>query len=155
MHTCRARAYRRHMKLITPLVAAASCAMFFLPSCDLLPPPPTPKEQFFITEVKPILEHNCLICHNTESHPSGLNLSGPGALVATRRGRNFVVPGHPAVSLLITAISRKGSHPQVMPRLDMSLTEDQIAVLREWIQDGATWPSGPRGHLIAQPNPER
>ncbi|MBX7212100.1 MAG: hypothetical protein K1X78_27585 [Verrucomicrobiaceae bacterium] len=134
-------------------LAAGTAAL--LASCDMLPQRPTPKEQFFLSEVKPILEHNCLVCHHTDSHPSGLNLTGPRAVVASRRGRAFVVPGRPNASLLVTAISRSGSHPKVMPRLDMSLTEDQIAVLREWIQDGAAWPGGARGRLVAKANPER
>lgn len=112
-------------------------------------------ETFFVTEVKPILERNCLACHNNNSHPSKLNLSGPGVVLATRGAKRFIVPGDPDGSLLVSAVSRKGSHPTVMPRLDLSLTEDQVAVLREWIHDGAAWPKGAQGQLVAKANPER
>ena len=112
-------------------------------------------EKLFVTEVKPILESNCLACHNSDTHPSKLNLSGLGAVLATRGTRRFIVPGHPDDSLLVTAVSRKGSHSKVMPRFDLSLTDDQVAVLREWIQDGAAWPKGSQGQLVAKANPER
>jgi hypothetical protein len=49
--------------------------------------------------------------------------------------------------MLLSAIGRKGSHPKVMPRADISLTEDQIGELREWIEDGAHWPAGSAGEL--------
>jgi hypothetical protein len=42
-----------------------------------------------------------------------------------------------------------------MPRADISLTDDQIGVLREWIEDGAFWPDGERGTLRAQSSPEK
>ena len=112
-------------------------------------------ERFFVNEVKPLLETNCLACHNSDAHPSRLNLSGPAVLRATRDSKRFINPGHADESLLVKAVSRKGSHPNVMPRLDLSLTEDEVAVLREWIQDGAAWPKGDPGRLVARANPER
>ena len=42
----------------------------------------------------------------------------------------------------------------MMPRKDISLTEDQIGELREWIEDGAYWPAGPKGILKAETGPE-
>ena len=113
------------------------------------------EERFFVNNVKPILEQNCLACHTTTTNPSRLNLSTPEALHGARGGKRFIVSGHPEQSLLIAAVSRKGGHPQVMPAMDLSLTEDQIAVLREWIQGGANWPSGPEGRLVPKANPER
>ena len=138
------------------LICVVLTASFgFLSSCGTSSSQLSNGEKFFVTEVKPVLERNCLACHNSNAHPSKLNLSGPDVLRATRGTKRFVVPGHPSDSLLVSAVSRKGSHPNVMPRLDLSLTEDQIAVLREWIQDGAAWPKGAQGQLVAKANPER
>ena len=133
------------------ICALLSSLLGFLSSCGT----PSNGEAFFTSHVKPILEQNCLACHNSDAHPSKLNLSGPDAVVATRNSVRFIVPGHPNDSLLVKAVTRKGSHPNVMPRLDLSLTEDQIAMLREWIQDGAAWPKGESGKLVAKANPER
>jgi Arc/MetJ-type ribon-helix-helix transcriptional regulator len=41
-----------------------------------------------------------------------------------------------------------------MPRLEVSLTEDQIGDLSEWIEDGAYWPEGEVGRLHHEFNAE-
>lgn len=139
---------------ISQLCTAAILSL--LASCRSTSGPASSGDAFFISEAKPILERNCLQCHSGQGAMSSkLNLTSKEAALAVIGGKRFIVPGEPDHSLLITAISRKGGHPTVMPRLDMSLTADQIAVLREWIEDGAAWPAGKAGQLTAKPNPER
>lgn len=111
--------------------------------------PLTEKERFFVTEVKPLLERNCLRCHNGTAIPGKLDLRSKNKVKD-----GYIRPGRPGESLLVTAVSRKGTHPLLMPQLPVSLTDDQIGVLREWIEDGAVWPSGPEGTLRAVRNPE-
>ncbi|MCX6855510.1 MAG: hypothetical protein NTV80_11475 [Verrucomicrobia bacterium] len=36
-----------------------------------------------------------------------------------------------------------------MPRAEVSLTDDEIGMLHEWIEDGAYWPKGEQGRLHA------
>lgn len=69
--------------------------------------------------------------------------------MASRRatGGQFIVPGKVEASYLLRAIARNGTHPKLMPRADISLTDDQIGVLTEWIEDGAFWPAGTAGQL--------
>jgi hypothetical protein len=104
---------------------------------------------YFSEYVKPVFEQHCLRCHTGEHPPAGLNLSNSTRALASkhRSGRVFIVPGKPDQSVLLSAIGRKGSHPKVMPRADISLTEDQIGELREWIEDGAHWPKASAGEL--------
>ncbi len=109
----------------------------------------TENERYFVTEVKPVLERNCLRCHNGATLPGKLDLRNKDTVKP-----GFIHPGDPDKSLLVSAISRKGTHPLLMPKLTMSLTDDQIGVLREWIEDGAAWPSGQEGSLHAVANPE-
>jgi hypothetical protein len=127
-------------------------------SCHSSGPKPvgTDAEAFFLSDVRPILEMNCLPCHNGLTPPPGrLDLTTrEKALAGRRHGRPFLSPGHPDDSLLLTAISRIGTHPKLMPQRDLSLTEDDIGTLREWIKDGAAWPTGPTGTLQPRPNPE-
>lgn len=154
MHDWRGCVYP--VTMIRPILICVllTAAFGFLSSCGTSSSNLTNGEKFFVSEVKPVLESNCLACHNGDAHPSKLNLSGHAVLLAARGSKRFIVPGHPNDSLLVSAVSRKGGHPKVMPRVDLSLTEDQIAVLREWIQDGAAWPKGEQGHLVAKANPE-
>lgn len=142
------------MKLLTLLCLAAVAVQGPLISCSLCKPaaksaPLTERERFFVTEVKPLLERNCLRCHNGTTLPGKLDLRSHD-----RVAPGFIRPGRPDSSLLITAVSRNGTHPKMMPKLTMSLTDDQIGVLREWIEDGAAWPGGTEGTLKAVANPE-
>lgn len=129
-------------------------------ACTMKTAPTKPIEaradhDYFMTYVKPVLETQCLRCHSGAQPPAQLSLvqkSSP--LAAHRHDKAFIVPGDPDASLLITAVSRKGSHPLIMPRLDLSLTDDQIGALREWIEDGAYWPPAPEGILHPRFNPE-
>jgi hypothetical protein len=100
--------------------------------------------------VKPVLQQHCLACHNGTLPPPALNLvSKTAAFKRSPSGRDYILPGDPCCSLLISAVQRGGTHPKMMPRKDMSLTEDQIGMLREWIEDGAYWPEGEKGTLKA------
>lgn len=136
------------------LTAASAALLLTLSACHTGPEPE--HRRYFFTEVKPVLEMQCLRCHTGPTPPAGLSLEHREGGAYTRRadGRAFIVPGRPAESLLIQSISRGGTHPRLMPRLDVSLTDDQIGALTEWIEDGAWWPRGPDGLLRARPNPE-
>ena len=138
-----------------PLTAASAAALLLTLSACHSPPRPQ-HQRYFHSEVKPVLEMQCLRCHTGPTPPAGLSLEHREGGAYTRRadGRSFIMPGRPAESLLIQSISRGGTHPRLMPRLEVSLTDDQIGALTEWIEDGAWWPRGPEGHLRAEANPE-
>lgn len=106
------------------------------------------EERYFSREVKPVLQQHCLRCHNCVQPSAALNLTSKATAFRNGTGgRPFIVPGKPDSSLLITAIQRGGMHSKLMPRADISLTDDQIGALREWIEDGAFWPEGTTGAL--------
>ncbi|MBK8092694.1 MAG: hypothetical protein IPK32_12110 [Verrucomicrobiaceae bacterium] len=126
--------------------------VLLLPACAVIPgAADAERETFFLSEVKPILQQNCLSCHNGALRPPAMNLSSKAtAFARSASGRDYIQPDDPDCSLLISAVQRGGSHPKMMPRREMSLTEDQIGTLREWIEDGAYWPEGPKGMLTPQ-----
>ncbi|MGV3662731.1 MAG: c-type cytochrome domain-containing protein [Prosthecobacter sp.] len=102
---------------------------------------------YFMQNVKPVLETRCLACHREANPPAGLSLVQRSALYAPRRhGRAYVVPGDPMNSLLLTSVAESGRHPQVV-NMDPLLTPRQIDILYEWIEDGAHWPDNPAGFL--------
>lgn len=146
------------MKYLAPVCALG----LFLVACASKPPvaPEKPVEalagrDYFVTYVKPILETQCLRCHQGASPPAGLSLVQRSAVYAPRkRDRAFIVPGDPEASLLFTAVTREGTHPLIMPRLDITLTDDDIGALHEWIEDGAFWPDNPDGFLQPRYNIE-
>lgn len=129
--------------------------LLILPACSLSWVPSSAGESYFLTRVKPVLQQHCLRCHNGALPPPALNLTSKAtAFTRSASGRDYILPGDPDCSLLVSAIQRGGTHPRMMPRTDVSLTDDQIGMLREWIEDGAFWPAGASGILRPQPSPE-
>lgn len=124
-------------------------------ACSVSPRSRNVKEHYFLTEVKPVLQQQCLRCHNGTLPSPALNLtSRTFAFKQSAAGQDYIVRGKPDRSLLITAVERTGTHEKLMPRTDLSLTDDQIGMLREWIADGAYWPEGENGILKHQRSAE-
>ncbi|OYW73606.1 MAG: hypothetical protein B7Z37_20840 [Verrucomicrobia bacterium 12-59-8] len=130
-------------------------AIFVVTACSLLPAGRSERSHYFLTEVKPVLQQHCLQCHSGSLPPPALNLTTKAAAFKrSASGRDYILPGDPDRSLLISAVQRGGTHPKMMPRTEISLTDDQIGMLREWIEDGAYWPEGAAGMLRAQKSAE-
>ena len=129
--------------------------IFIVTACSLLPASKSAREHYFLTQVKPVLQQHCVQCHNGSLPPPALNLTTKSAAFKrSASGRDYIMPGEPDCSLLISAVQRGGAHPKMMPRTEVSLTEDQIGMLREWIEDGAYWPEGDGGTLRLQKSAE-
>ncbi len=129
--------------------------LFVVTACSLLPGGKSERASYFRNQVKPVLQQHCLQCHNGSLPIPSLNLSSKTAAFArSASGRDYILPGAPDRSLLISAVQRGGTHPQMMPRTEVSLTDDQIGMLREWIEDGAYWPKGDSGTLRPQKSAE-
>jgi len=143
------------MKLLSAICPMVVGAVLLTGCASLGDPKLNADEQYFVAHVRPVLEQNCLRCHNGAILPGKLDLSSRDAAFASRlNGKPYIVPGKPDESPLIKAISRKGTHPKLMPRLEISLTDDQIGALREWVGDGAVWPQGKAGVLHSVPSRE-
>ena len=100
-------------------------------------PPITPEqEQFFETKVRPLLAKNCYSCH-TRSASGGLRLDSREAVLHGGKDGVVVVPGHPESSLLISALNYKAAI-QMPPGGQLKVEE--VAVIEQWIKDGAPWP---------------
>jgi len=91
----------------------------------------------FENDVQPILEKNCLSCHG-EAPPSGkLDLrSRETALRGGARGSD-IVPGDAGASRLYLRIA--GLERPSMPAQADPLPADQVAAIRNWIEQGAVW----------------
>lgn len=94
----------------------------------------------FHQEVLPILEQHCFSCHQGTKTKGGLRLDSlDNALQGGDSDGPAITPGHPEKSALITRVSTDDAD-LVMPPKGSPLTQEQTAILRRWISEGAHWP---------------
>ena len=100
--------------------------------------------QFFENKIRPVLIENCYKCHSHEADrvKGGLFLDSSAALLAGGDTGPAIIPGKPADSLLLTAISYKDDELQMPPK-GKKITDAQIADFTEWIRRGAPDPRTP------------
>ncbi|MFP6764388.1 MAG: DUF1549 domain-containing protein, partial [Planctomycetaceae bacterium] len=111
----------------------------------------------YLRTVKPILAQHCFACHAALKQQSSLRLDTAAAMKTGGESGPAIVAGNSAGSLLIQAV--RGTAGFVMPPQGdgTPLTDNQIAVLAEWIDAGATAPqdekpqTDPRQHWSYQP----
>jgi hypothetical protein len=96
----------------------------------------------FATAVQPVLEANCLECHSAEKRKGGLSLATYEDVLEGGRSGPAIRPGDGGGSLLFHRITAE-IDPQ-MPLDELPLSDEEIAGLRLWIDQGArSNPSAP------------
>jgi hypothetical protein len=99
----------------------------------------------FNQDVQPILASNCFSCHGPypEMRKAGLRLDLEESAFRKRPGHpDAIMPGHPGQSELIKRIESKDPHhlmPQSAQGEAKPMKAADIAVLREWVQEGAVY----------------
>ena len=106
-----------------------------------------PETVDFNFHIKPILADRCYTCHGPdhENREADLRLdTREGAYAAIEDGEApyIIKPGNPEQSELYLRITAK-DEDQRMPPADskMSLSPEEIALIRRWIEQGAQWKS--------------
>jgi len=99
----------------------------------------------FNQDVQPILAANCFSCHgpDPEMRKAGLRLDLEESAFRKRPGHpDAIIPGHPEQSELIKRIESRDPH-HLMPQSPQGeakpMKAADIAVLREWITEGAVY----------------
>ncbi len=99
----------------------------------------------FNQDVQPILAANCFSCHgpDPEMRKAGLRLDLEESARRKRPGHpDAIVPGHPERSELIKRIESKDPH-HLMPQSPRGeakpMKPEEIAVLRQWVKEGAVY----------------
>ena len=101
----------------------------------------------FVTQVKPVLEAKCVMCHNRQALPGHMSLENRSEAMRSGALGTFIVPGSPENSLLISHTHSAHSKMSVMPAVGERLTDDEYAILKKWVKEGARWPAGAAGEL--------
>lgn len=96
-------------------------------------------EASYARDIEPVIQWRCVGCHTTGGEgtdKSGLNLTSYDALMAgTTQGGNLIVPGSPTSSSFMVMVTRK-DHLR-MPFGAPPLSDDEVRVIRAWIEQGA------------------
>lgn len=108
----------------------------------------------FSREVRPILSENCFFCHGPDEkkREAGLRLDEEASAKKSNDGVIAIVPGHPEKSAIIERIESKDPD-EVMPppKLHKTVSPAQLAVLKEWIKQGAKWGKHWSYEVVARP----
>lgn len=93
----------------------------------------------FNADIRPILNKNCIACHGGVKQSGQFSLLFRSeALMQNESGKRAIVPGKPEESEMIRRV--KHPNPEVrMPAGKDPLTESEIELLTQWIEQGAKW----------------
>lgn len=91
------------------------------------------------TQVKPLLNKKCISCHGGVKKKGGFSLLFRSeALANTESGKPAIVPGDADASEMIRRLTLTDPEER-MPYKEHPLSEDEISLLRKWIDQGAKW----------------
>ena len=91
----------------------------------------------FAKSVQGIFEARCIDCHGSKKQKGDLRLDKKETALA-----EVIQPGNSGESELAKLISLPADHEDIMPNKGEPLTKDQIATIKQWIDEGANWPGG-------------
>ncbi|MBI2477098.1 MAG: PSD1 domain-containing protein [Planctomycetia bacterium] len=101
-------------------------------------------DRLFALKVKPLLAAKCLACHGGDKDEiqGELDLTTREKMLAGgETSTEVLVPGKAEQSLLYVATTWKNAGLEMPPKENDRLTEEQTWLLRDWINEGAPWPS--------------
>jgi len=87
--------------------------------------------------IQPILNNNCIVCHNAENDKGGLILEGYADLFKEADHNQPIVAGNPNTSELFTRVSLPVNDEKSMPPRGSRLGYTDIQILKYWIENGA------------------
>ncbi len=91
----------------------------------------------FTSAIRPIMERSCWNCHGEALQLSGLDLSTRESALRGGDSGAAIVPGRAEDSRLYRRVA--GLEQPPMPVEGAALTQEEIAAVRRWIDEGAHW----------------
>jgi hypothetical protein len=97
----------------------------------------------YVSQIKPILSARCYSCHSALRQTSGLRLDTAAMFVKGGDSGAAIEPGKSAESLVIEYIRGDGGIRMPPEEDGAALTDAQIALVKQWIEEGANAPEEP------------
>lgn len=121
---------RRPTSLLRTIVPVAIATFTFALSIGT-----TEGTDIFVERVAPIFQQKCLSCHNDVDHKGGFSLQSRQSAFAD----GFIEAGSAANSHFVAVITPVDGKAE-MPKNASPLSNNEIQIIREWIEAGAKWP---------------
>jgi len=96
----------------------------------------------FVKHVQPILEQNCVSCHNPEKDKGDFILSTKKQAMETGENAPNIVPFDLEKSAVYHLTTLAEDEDDLMPpkKSGGPLKKEEVAILKAWIEQGAAWP---------------
>jgi hypothetical protein len=127
--------YQKTMK--SPTRASLPRSLFAL---SLLIPASAAWSVDFVKDIQPIFETKCLECHNPKKVKGDLLMDTAANLLKGGESGAGLVVGNPEESEIVKRMVLPHDHDDIMPPKGGPLSEAQIALVKQWIAEGAIWP---------------
>ncbi|WP_339727875.1 DUF1549 domain-containing protein [uncultured Gimesia sp.] len=112
--------------------SALSCSSLFAAN-----PPATQSKVSFYQQVRPILQAQCAGCHHPRNPEGSYVVTDFSHLLKGGESETTaIIPGQPEKSYLVEMIT-PDDNEAAMPKAKAPLSQDQITLIRTWIQQGA------------------
>jgi hypothetical protein len=97
----------------------------------------------FVRQIQPILRRHCYQCHGHDVQEAGLRLDVKRRALAGGDDGQVIIRGKADASRLVKLISSEQEELRMPPKDEAPpLAENQIALIRAWVNAGAAWPDG-------------
>ena len=101
--------------------------------------------------VRTILAHKCYQCHSSDKSEGELRLDQKELVFQGGESGPVIVPGDEKSSELVRRITLPPGHKEAMPGKGKPLAENEIALIKLWIEKGAPWPDKVKGIFRVAP----
>ncbi len=90
----------------------------------------------FVRDIAPIFQQHCIRCHSPNIKKGAISL----ATLADLKKQGQLEPGDPEASHLLELITPDEDGKAQMPKEGAALKPAQVALIRQWVKQGAVWP---------------
>jgi mono/diheme cytochrome c family protein len=120
------------------IILAACGLTALLTSCSTSPTNPADDQAF--SQVRTVLETNCVHCHGDNRLSTMPPINDTHALTKLV-GTSWIVPGKPEVSRFFQVVIFPDTVPGAMPPSGHAISKRDVQILRDWINAGAKVPA--------------
>ena len=101
--------------------------------------------------VRTILAHKCFQCHSSDKTEGELRLDDKKLVFKGGESGPVIIPGDVQQSELIRRITLPPGHKEAMPGKGKPLSDNEIGLVKLWIEKGAPWPEQAKGIFRVAP----